>query len=48
VYSTRSAIEDLRDRRRGDYEIESRPNQAWERQLFDYLERRSGAERELV
>jgi UDP-glucose 4-epimerase len=47
-FSTRQAIEELRDRRGGDYEIDARPNLAWERQLFDYLERRPGAESELV
>jgi UDP-glucose 4-epimerase len=48
IYSTRAAIEDLRDHRRPDYKVESRPQQAWERQLFDYLERRHGAESERV
>jgi UDP-glucose 4-epimerase len=48
AFSTRAAVEDFRDRRRGDYEITARPDPAWERQLFDYLERLSGAESELV
>lgn len=47
-FSTRQAIEELRDRRGRDYAIDARPNLAWERQLFDYLERRPGAESELV
>jgi UDP-glucose 4-epimerase len=47
-FSTREALEDLRDRRRSDYDVTSRPNLAWERELFDYLERRSGAESEFV
>ena len=48
AFSTRAAVEDLRDRRQGDYEVEARPDPAWERQLFDYLERLAGAESELV
>jgi UDP-glucose 4-epimerase len=48
AFSTRSAIEDLRDHRRDDYEVGARPDPAWERQLFDYLERLPGAETEPV
>lgn len=47
-FSTRQAIEELRDRRRGDYEVDPRPSLAWERQLSGFLERRPGAESELV